>query len=218
MTITNDDAAPSIALNSGAAAAENGNVDVVATVTGVAQADTTFTLTLSGDGDDPAEGSDYVDTHVDGVIAGGTASGSQVTLRTIHLAADHVDEADERCAWWWRTPPATWRPGPPRTRSTTTRTTCRPRRRSATRPSPRRRRRHVHVTLAFGNGQRRDRTEQTVSVGYATANGTATAGSDYSAAANGATLTFAPGDTDKTITSRSPTMRSSNGPRRSPCA
>src|SRR6185295_10003160 len=57
----------------------------------------------------------------------------------------------------------------------------------------------VHVTLAFGNGNDATSTEQTVSVGYATANGTATAGSDYSAAANGATLAFAPGETDKTI-------------------
>jgi hypothetical protein len=200
LTITNDDAAPSIALNSGAAATENGNVDVIATVTGVAQADTTFTLTLSGDGADPAEGSDYVDTQVDGVIAGGTASGSQVTLRTIHLAADHVDEADESlrvvvadAAGHVATRTATYtihddaNDLPPTasvgdasvTEADGTAT--------------------VHVTLAFGNGNDATSTEQTVSVGYATANGTATAGSDYSAAANGATLAFAPGDTDKTI-------------------
>ncbi len=37
-----------------------------------------------------------------------------------------------------------------------------------------------------------------VTVGYATADGTATAGSDYTAAAG--TLTFAPGETDKTLT------------------
>jgi chitinase len=37
-----------------------------------------------------------------------------------------------------------------------------------------------------------------VTVAYATANGTATAGSDYSA--NSATLTFAPGETSQTIT------------------
>ncbi len=47
------------------------------------------------------------------------------------------------------------------------------------------------VTLAAASGQ-------TVTVAYATANGTATAGTDYTAAAG--TLTFAPGETSKTIT------------------
>jgi ribosomal protein L35AE/L33A/urease beta subunit len=41
-------------------------------------------------------------------------------------------------------------------------------------------------------------TTQTVTVSYATANGTATAGSDYTAASG--TLTFAPGQTTKTVT------------------
>ncbi|MFC7298174.1 Calx-beta domain-containing protein [Herminiimonas aquatilis] len=47
------------------------------------------------------------------------------------------------------------------------------------------------VTLSAASGQ-------TVTVGYNTSNGTATAGSDYTAASN--TLTFAPGETTKTIT------------------
>src|SRR5262249_1448747 len=41
-------------------------------------------------------------------------------------------------------------------------------------------------------------SDQPVTVAYATANGTASAGSDYQAATN--TLTFAPGETSKTIT------------------
>jgi hypothetical protein len=54
------------------------------------------------------------------------------------------------------------------------------------------------TTLASFDVQLSQASSKTVTVQYATANGTATAGSDYTAIAN--TLSFAPGETRKTIT------------------
>jgi hypothetical protein len=97
LTLTNDDAVPSIVLNTDTAT-EGAGVEVAATVTGVAQADMVFALTLTGSSagsNDPAESGDYVDSHVNGTIPGGTASGTTVPLRVIALNNDHVDEPEE---------------------------------------------------------------------------------------------------------------------------
>ena len=58
----------------------------------------------------------------------------------------------------------------------------------------------VPVTLDFSaNGNDAISTEQTIVTHYATTDGTAVAPGDYTAAAAGSTLTFAPGDTSHTV-------------------
>jgi hypothetical protein len=97
LTLVNDDAAPSIALNT-ESGSEGTDISVVATVTGVAQADTVFNLTFSGDSsgsNNAAETSDYVDSGVNGTIPGGTATNSTVTLRSFRLSNDTIDEPVE---------------------------------------------------------------------------------------------------------------------------
>lgn len=97
LTITDDDEAPSIALNT-QSGTEGSDLTVIATVTGTAQAATTFDLTLTGDDsgqNDPAEASDFDDTGLQAVIPGGTASGAKVPLRTIRLEQDTIDEWTE---------------------------------------------------------------------------------------------------------------------------
>jgi hypothetical protein len=95
--ITDDEATPSIALNS-TSNTEGEDLAVTATVTGRAQDDLVFDLSLSGDdtGDNnPAEDTDFSDTEQQATIPSGTASGATIILRQIHLEDDTIDEPVE---------------------------------------------------------------------------------------------------------------------------
>ncbi|MFD1370191.1 Calx-beta domain-containing protein [Actinoplanes sichuanensis] len=96
MLIHDDDPVPTISLNI-ASATEGGDIDVIATPSGVAEDPIGYLLKLSGDagaGLDPAEPSDFSDSG-DPVVLPGGGSGP-VTLRTIKLTSDAIDEASEK--------------------------------------------------------------------------------------------------------------------------
>ncbi|HET6529086.1 MAG TPA: Calx-beta domain-containing protein [Actinoplanes sp.] len=202
LTLTNDDAAPSIALNTDSAA-EGGTLDVQATVTGVAQDDITFNLTLTGDStgsNNAAETGDFTDSGAQATIPAGTATGSTITLRTVAAGNDTVDEATESVrvlvtddagivaavssVYTITDDPNDLPPAVALADATVT---------EGAGPAS------VPVTLSFGGGNGATSTERPVVVNYQTANGTAIAGSDYTAAAPGASLTIAAGDTSGTI-------------------
>jgi hypothetical protein len=97
LSILDDDTVPSIALNS-TSNFEGEDLAVTATITGRAQDDIVFDLWLDGnsDGDNnPAEDSDYEDNELQATIPAGTASGSTIILRSIHLEDDTIDEPIE---------------------------------------------------------------------------------------------------------------------------
>ncbi|MEU4624068.1 Calx-beta domain-containing protein [Actinoplanes sp. NPDC023801] len=94
LTITDDDPAPTITLNS-VNATEGGTVDVMATPSGVAEDPVGFQLglTTGGPRNDPAESEDYIDSGAPAVLPGGSTG--PVLLRSIPLAADTADELTE---------------------------------------------------------------------------------------------------------------------------
>ncbi|MDI6101312.1 Calx-beta domain-containing protein [Actinoplanes sp. NEAU-A12] len=92
LLIRDDDPVPTISLNT-ATGAEGGTVDVIATPTGIAEDPIGYLLKLGGAGTDPAESSDYVDTRAATVLPGGSTA--PVTLRSIQLTSDAIDEASE---------------------------------------------------------------------------------------------------------------------------
>ncbi|MEU4157475.1 Calx-beta domain-containing protein [Actinoplanes sp. NPDC026670] len=98
VTITDDESVPTLTL-AGAEEAENASVAVTATTSGLAEREMSYSLTLAGDatasGSNAAESADFTDSGVAGTVTAGTASGSTVTLRSIPLLADTVDEPVE---------------------------------------------------------------------------------------------------------------------------
>ncbi|BCY14071.1 Calx-beta domain-containing protein [Actinoplanes sp. L3-i22] len=97
LTIHSADAVPVIALNGGEGA-EGGSLDVVATPTGVAENDLTYSLTAAADatnGADGAEPSDYTLTPGGGSFTLPAGQTAPLTVRTLGLADDTVDEVTE---------------------------------------------------------------------------------------------------------------------------
>ncbi|GAA4590817.1 hypothetical protein BJY16_000071 [Actinoplanes octamycinicus] len=95
LVITDDDPAPTIALNA-VAGAEGGTIDVVATPTGVAQDDMKYSLIPIGDaanGANAAESNDYSASADFAVLPAGSTG--PVTLKTISLLDDAIDEPVE---------------------------------------------------------------------------------------------------------------------------
>jgi Calx-beta domain len=97
LTITNDDAKPTLALNT-QTGVEGTNLRVTATVTGSTQVPVPLTVTATGDSDDglvPASSDDYDLTDVAGTVPAMTASGTKLALGTIELFRDNVYESTE---------------------------------------------------------------------------------------------------------------------------
>ena len=98
LTIHNDDAAPTLTLNTGESGTEGTEMAVIAKANGVSQAAMTFTVTFSGDstnGNTAASADDYVDSSIQGIIPAGTAASTPITWGTFRLANDHIDEPAE---------------------------------------------------------------------------------------------------------------------------
>ncbi|WP_083998533.1 Calx-beta domain-containing protein [Actinoplanes utahensis] len=95
LRLENDDAPPALTLNTGASGTEGGTVDVIATPAGIAEDPIGYLLRLSGDtsGADPAEATDFTGGDVKVTVPGGGTG--PVTLHSIKLAGDTVDEASE---------------------------------------------------------------------------------------------------------------------------
>lgn len=96
LTITDDDAVPTLTLNDAASGAEGGTVAVTATPSGVAEDPIGYLLRLTGDaagGADAAEVADFAGGTVDVTLPGGSTG--PVTLHSIALGSDTVDEAIE---------------------------------------------------------------------------------------------------------------------------
>jgi hypothetical protein len=97
VTVTDNDAVPTLTMVA-AEAAEAASVAVTATTSGLAERDMIYSLTLAGDatgGRNAAEASDFTDSAATATVTGGTASGSTVSLRSVPLLSDTVDEPDE---------------------------------------------------------------------------------------------------------------------------
>jgi hypothetical protein len=186
LTITNDDVAPSITLNT-QSGSEGTDISVIATVTGQAQANTEFDLTVTGSSagsNNAAEGIDYDDSGLQGVIPGGTTSGAKVVLRTIRLEQDTIDEptesigvlvqdsagnvADASSVYRINDDPSDVPPSITLSDATVSEEDG-----TAT----------VAVDLAF-DGET-DETERDIVLNYKTTNGSATSGSDYTAVTAG---------------------------------
>ncbi len=190
LTITNDDAVPTIALNT-ASGTEGDDVSVIGTVTGVTQRDVTYNLVYSGDStgsNSPASSLDYGTTGVTPVVPGGTATGARVNFGSIHLTADHIDEPVETIRVNQMTGPSTVGA------TTTYKINDDPNdlppsisigdvtvgEADVTAQVP--------VTLSWGAGNDATSTARDTVVSYTTANGTALAGSDYTAVTSSVTI------------------------------
>ncbi|MFC4064527.1 beta strand repeat-containing protein, partial [Actinoplanes subglobosus] len=95
LTIADTDTVPTITLNTVTDGAEGGTIDVIATPDGVAERDMVYALTLAGAGTDPAESADFTDSAATATITGGSPANTPITLRSIPVASDLVDENDE---------------------------------------------------------------------------------------------------------------------------
>ena len=204
LTLTNDDAAPSVVLSS-ASGAEGTSINLTGAVTGVAQDALPVEITLAGaavSGSNPAEVDDFENSGATTVnIPAGDNTGMAVPLRTIVLEDDNKDEPNETVVATLSDPDdviatttavqtITDDPGDlPPTVAVLNATV------DENDPYV-----DVDVELQFdADTNDATETEVPVVVGYTTANGTAVAGSDYTAAAGGSTITFAPGDLTQQI-------------------
>jgi Calx-beta domain-containing protein len=198
LQITDNDSKPTFALTA-SSGTEGSDVKVVATVTGTTQYDVPFDITLDGDnaeGNNPAEDSDYTDNGVTGTIPGGTLTGKVLNLGTVTLNQDQIDEpaeffritatdpddADRYVSALYRInddpsdlPPVI---------AIDDVTTIDEDEGTV----------DAHVRLSFEDGNDATSTEQVLSAGWKTGDGTARAGYDYTAKTG--TLTFQPGVTD----------------------
>ncbi|GIE77808.1 hypothetical protein Aph02nite_37580 [Actinoplanes philippinensis] len=95
LSIADGDTVPAITLNTVTDGAENASIDVIATPAGIAERDMTYSLTLAGAGTDPAEAGDFTDSSATATVPGGSPAGVPITLRSIPIAADLVDENTE---------------------------------------------------------------------------------------------------------------------------
>ncbi|MEV6299574.1 Calx-beta domain-containing protein [Actinoplanes sp. NPDC051861] len=195
VSIEDDDARPALRFVTGESqAAEGGSIPVNATVTGTAQQKLTLgTVSAAGSGDDEAEAADFAFDGAEVTLPAGTENGTTLRLGTLRLNADTVDEATESV----RVTLA----GEGNAQDVAYRITDDP---NDTAPE-------ISVsdaTVAENGGQARvdvalaltggtTATERTVQVPWSTADGTATAGKDYTSSRG--TVTFAPGTTSATV-------------------
>ena len=200
LSITDDDPMPTVVVNTAAAEEGAATVAVTGTVTGVTQDDIPVTVTAAGiahDGSDPAEDADFDATGLGATVIPGGLNAGPVPLGTLALADDRVDENAETVrvtvsglaadAIGWQTVTDDADDMEP-TVSAGDVTLG-----EAGGPA------EVPVTLDFGQpGNDATSTEKTVTVRYATADGSARAPGDYTAAAN-QTVTFTPGADARTI-------------------
>ncbi len=190
LTIQDDDPVPTIALNT-ASGTEGDDVPVIATVTGITQRDVTYNLVYSGDStgsNSPASPLDYDTTGITPVVPGGTASGTRVNFGSIHLTADHIDE-----------PVETIRVNQMTGVNTVGATTSYKVNDDPNDLPPSISigdvqvgeadgTAQVPVTLSWGAGNDATSTARDTVVNYTTANGSATAGSDYTATRSSVTI------------------------------
>ncbi|GLY94295.1 Calx-beta domain-containing protein [Actinoplanes sp. NBRC 103695] len=97
LVITDDDAKPSVELTA-TSGTEGSDLTIRAVVTGVAQRDFPFDLAFAGystEGVDPAESIDYTDNGLSGVIPGGYNPTRPLSLGTVTLEQDQIDEPAE---------------------------------------------------------------------------------------------------------------------------
>ncbi|WP_345533642.1 Calx-beta domain-containing protein [Viridibacterium curvum] len=191
-TILDDDAAPTIASVSSNSATEASNIVHTVTLSNASSVATTYALSLGG-GTATAGGVDYTSALTNAAFSNGvTISGGVITVPagvtsftvTVPTTADALDETNET---YTLTVGSTSGTGtivdddPTPTVSITGPASVNEAAGTAT----------YTVALSAASGQ-------TVTVSYATSNGTATAGSDYSATTG--TLTFPAGTTSLTVT------------------
>jgi hypothetical protein len=202
LTIADANQIPAITLNTVTDGAEGGTIDVIATPDGVTERDVTYLLTLAGAGTDPADAGDFTDSAAAATIPAGTPAGDPITFRSIPVASDLIDENTE-------TIEVTAAPtaDPTKTVSSTYAIADAADNRSpnivATTPAAVNENAGtalVPVALDFTGipGNVATSTEKTISVDFATVEGTAKAVTDYSALDD--TLTFSPWDTPRVIT------------------
>jgi hypothetical protein len=192
LTLENDDAAPTVALSQ-ETGAEGTTLAVKATVTHVAQAAIAVELTAAGSGPSPAEGGDFVDPGTFSTnIPAGDNTGGAFTILMLDAENDTIDEAAETVLVSLTDPNGDVDPADALQTITDDLTDLPPSialgdesiAEAATTVD-------VPVVLTY-NAQTNNAlsTEQDLVIDYSTADDTATAGSDYTAASNGAQLTI----------------------------
>ena len=190
-TITDNDGAPTVTTVSSNSATEATGIVHTVTLSNASTTATTFALTLGG-GSATGGGTDYTSTLTNLAFSNGvTISGGTLTVPagvtsftvTVPTTADLLDETNEtyNLSVGGVTGVGTIVDDDPTPSLAINDVTVNEAAGTAT----------FTVTLSAASGQ-------TVTVGYNTTNGTATAGSDYTSTSG--TLTFAPGDTTQTIT------------------
>jgi hypothetical protein len=190
LTITDDETVPTVTLNA-TGAAEGGTINVIATPSGPAEHAMSYSLTLAGDGsggNDPADSGDYTDSGAAATIPAATAAGSPVTLRSIPVAADTIDENAETLrvtvhnATYSTADVASLYPITDDPDDVTPTIVVDDLTTAETGTA------QVVARLDYGNGNGATTTEKTLTAAYATADGTAKAPGDYTATSG--TVTF----------------------------